>query len=281
MCPFERVILAVTLTASDHDLLEYASLLRDLHILQAWQPVHVLGPGGRAQIPDFLSDRPLPVILGGAREDALLSYTTAEKADLILAGHRKQKRGIRSLVRRLAMKAPCSVWMAPEGSPRRLSRILTPVDFSDRSASALEKAALVAKAAGIERLDALHVHFNSIAYTLDKDEQDMQEPVEDQFWRFCARIDLHGVDVDFRSADSPHVAETVNREAEKMNVDLIVMETRGRSRSAAVLLGSVTDQILMESTIPVLALKHFGARMSLLKVLLDKEFQEKESPRFG
>jgi nucleotide-binding universal stress UspA family protein len=282
MRPFERAILAVTLTAADLDLLAYASLLRDLNVLGDWQPVHVIGAAGRAEIPDFF-DKPLPLILSGAREDALLAYAAETKADLILVGHRRHRRGIRSLARRLAMKAPCSVWMAPEGSPPRLLRILSPVDFSDRSALALERAALLAKAAGLEQLGAIHVYFNSIPVSMENQAQkeNTRKEVEDRFWLYCARIDLHGVDVDFLPVESPHVAETVIREAEEQNADLIVMETRGRSRSAAVLLGSVTDHVMMESPVPVLALKHFGARLSLLKVLLDKEFQQKESPRFG
>jgi outer membrane protein OmpA-like peptidoglycan-associated protein len=53
--------------------------------------------------------------------------------DLILVGHGRGHSGKRALARRLAMKAPCSVWVVPEGAPARLNRILVPVDFSDPS----------------------------------------------------------------------------------------------------------------------------------------------------
>ena len=48
------------------------------------------------------------------------------------------------------------------------------------------------------------------------------------------------------------------------------MGTRGRSRSAAILLGSVTEETIIETGLPLLAVKHFGARMGVLQALLDR-----------
>jgi hypothetical protein len=60
--------------------------------------------------------------------------------------------------------------------------------------------------------------------------------------------------------------------ADREGADLIVMSTRGRSRSAAILLGSVTEETIIESRLPLLAVKHFGARMGVLEALLDRRF---------
>ena len=53
------------------------------------------------------------------------------------------------------------------------------------------------------------------------------------------------------------------------------MSTRGRSRSSAILLGSVTEEVIISTRIPLLVVKHFGARMGLLEALLDKDFLRK------
>ena len=43
------------------------------------------------------------------------------------------------------------------------------------------------------------------------------------------------------------------------------------------LLGSETEQALMGATVPVLAVKHFGARLRLFQALRDHRVQRRES----
>jgi nucleotide-binding universal stress UspA family protein len=211
----------------------------------------------------------------------LLHFAAERECGLILLGHRAERSGRRSFARRLAMKAPCSVWMAPQGSPPEVRRMLVPVDLSPRSADALEQATAAAVALGLERVDALHVYFNES--TSPKDEaydEALLEEESDRFWSFAARVDLHNIDVEPHFVQSPNVAHTICRFAGEQKVDLIVMGTRGRSRSAAALLGSETEETIIETRIPVLAVKHFGASLSLLKALLDDRFRERSGPRF-
>jgi hypothetical protein len=51
------------------------------------------------------------------------------------------------------------------------------------------------------------------------------------------------------------------------------MPCRGRSRSAAILLGSVAEDTIIGTKIPLLIVKHFGAKLGLLQVLLDRSFR--------
>ena len=68
--------------------------------------------------------------------------------------------------------------------------------------------------------------------------------------------------------------------AQEQNVDMKVMATRGRSRSATILLGSVTEGVIIEARTPVLVVKHFGARLGLLQVLMDRRFRQGGNPQF-
>jgi hypothetical protein len=63
--------------------------------------------------------------------------------------------------------------------------------------------------------------------------------------------------------------------------DLVVMGGRGQSRSVSILLGSESEGVMMESTIPVLIAKHRGERVGLLQALIDRKFHLQEPPRFG
>jgi sulfate permease, SulP family len=51
------------------------------------------------------------------------------------------------------------------------------------------------------------------------------------------------------------------------------MATRGRSRSSSILLGSVTEEMILETRVPILVVKHFGARLGVLQALLDRRFR--------
>ena len=78
------------------------------------------------------------------------------------------------------------------------------------------------------------------------------------------------MDAVFEDSAQPTIA--ILRVAERVKSDLIVMNTRGRSAAAAVLLGSVTSQVMAASHLPVLAVKHYGRRLSMRDVLLSSQF---------
>jgi hypothetical protein len=71
------------------------------------------------------------------------------------------------------------------------------------------------------------------------------------------------------------------RVAAAEHAELVVMGTRGLSSSSAVLLGSESEQMLIETDRPVLVTKHRGERLGVLEALLDRDLQPKEEPRFG
>jgi nucleotide-binding universal stress UspA family protein len=203
-------------------------------------------------------------VTSGSRVDKLLEFAAEGKADCILVGHRGGQPGRRSLARRLAMKAPCSVWMMPESSTPALSVVLAAVDFSEGSAGAVSYATLIARRAGIRRVVAVHVSFGRPATT------------PETFSRFLAAIDVHGVDVESRVEENESVSTAVLDMAEREGCDLIVLGARGRGRSAAVLLGCEAEEVLARSSRPVLVTKRRGERMGVLQVLLDRDFQVQE-----
>src|SRR5690606_11787454 len=91
------------------------------------------------------------IVRSGDPVDLLLGLAVESGADLVMVGHRTNARGRRSFSRRLAIKAPCSVWMVPEGAPASISAVLVAVDLSLPSAQALSLGTLVAHRAGVDR----------------------------------------------------------------------------------------------------------------------------------
>jgi nucleotide-binding universal stress UspA family protein len=282
MSLFRRVTVALADAATDRYVLEYARVIHDSIGVGAFDFVHVLPDAGtislaparnvpthaaaieavrrhvRVYFPDLTDGCH---VLNGSRLDKLLEHTAEQASDAILLGHRTARTGRRSLVRRLAMKAPCSLWMLPEGAAPRISHVLAGVDFSASSADALAMAAFLASRMNNKKCTAVHIA---------TDDTLVDSGV---FERFVSALDLKGVAVETRVEKAPTATHGLLKTAEAEHADLIVMGTRGTSSSAAVLLGNESEQMLTESRLPVLVTRPRGERLGLLEILLDRDLQ--------
>jgi nucleotide-binding universal stress UspA family protein len=196
-------------------------------------------------------------MLRGPRIDKLLEFAAKSGSDCIFAGERPSAGNRRRLTRRLAMHAPCSLWLVPETSPRAPARVLAAVDFSVASAFALHIATLLANRLALPECTALHVYG-----------ADVSAPDEAAFKNFLGPLDLHGVRVVPAAEQAGSVAAAVARTAARQAADLIVMGARGLSSSSAVLLGAESEQLLTETDRPVLITKPPGDRLELVELLL-------------
>lgn len=289
--------LAVGLARTEEDaaLIRYAALVARLGTAKEVRFVHVLPRSASAaatQEHDVVlkvmqadvqrhfdsvpgSTRVSCEVLQGPLVDQLLAYVADKQVDLLLVGHGLEAPGRRALARRLAMKAPCSVWMVPEDAPDTLRRILVPIDFSEHAADSMVVATAMASLSGNAECLALHVYFNKAVITYEEYDQILRGEEAQAYGQFMAPINCRGVKVKPLFEEGIDVAQIILRVAERERADLIVMATRGRSRSAAILLGSVTEETIIETRVPLLAVKHFGARLGVLQALLDRRFRDR------
>ena len=215
----------------------------------------------------------------GTRLDQIVRLTVELDRDLVVLGHRRMRSGRRALARRLAMVAPASVWLVPEATPPRITSILVPIDFSSHSADALSVAVYIARAVGVERLQVIHVFFDLSTIRYDEHVEEILGQEEAAFERFVASIDTQGVEVEPVFVEGTRPAQDILRLAASYGTDLVVMNTRGRSQAASVLLGSITSAVMAAASVPVLAVKHFGGRMTLLQALVNHRIWDQASPK--
>jgi len=291
---FRRALVAVHQTVQDASLLSYAGMLARQGAIGELHLVHVLpipqektdSAGAAAEeatnkmlaalkaetgrqlgkLPESLMTH--HTILRGPLVDQLLQYAVSEQIDVVLLGHRQDHPLRRSLARRLTKLAPCSVWLVPEGSKSAVKRVLVPIDFSPLSASALAVAARFATMAGLREVTALHVYFDESRTSYEGADEVIRGDETEHFNAFVSKIDASGVKIEPLFREGVHPAHTIRQVAQEQSMDLIVMETRGRTRSAAVLLGSVAQETLVESTTPVLVVKTSGPQVGLLRALV-------------
>jgi nucleotide-binding universal stress UspA family protein len=282
---FRCLTVCLSRTSADAGTIRYAAMICRIAAIREVRLVHVLPQGRNGEAAQAEAELRAAVenefarhaaalqiaVLSGPLVDQLLAYVAAQQVDLVMVGHGTGHSGRRALARRLAMKAPCSVWMVPEGAPPAIRHILTPIDLSDHSADTLKVAVSLARAGGAA-CTALHVYFNEAVATYEEYDQVLRGQERQSYDKFIAGIDTAGVIVRPIFDESANVAHAIGRVAEREAADLVVMGTRGRSRSAAILLGSVTEETIIDTRLPLLAVKHFGARMGVLQALLDRRF---------
>ena len=295
---FSRPKVALSLTKADEQLLPYTALLARWMGWEAVDFAHIVPPDRHTQAwdpkpwEDRLQDEvrrmfgppPPPCranfhVVRGSRIDQMIGLAVEHERDLIVLGHRRMRSGRRSLARRLAMLAPCSVWLVPEDSPPVVANILVPIDFSSHSADSLATAVAIARAGGLSSLRTVHVFFDPSSIRYDEHVDEILGQEESAFETFLAGVDTQGVRVEPIFQESTHPAEAILRLAENCGSDLIVMSTRGRSHAASVLLGSVTSQTMSATKIPLLAVKHYGSKLTLLEALLNHRIWETEPPK--
>lgn len=298
---FQHLMVGLTREESDAGLLRYAAMVSRLGTAREVRFVHVLPTAADpakgmdhdhavAQLKSEVATHFLNVpenvdayfdVLKGPLLDRLLRFAAEQEDDVVFVSCDRGESSRRSLARRLAMNAPCSVWMVPDDSPPQIRRILVPIDFSEHAADALQVATSLAKLLGHTECLALHVYFNEATVTYEEYDQVLRGQEAQAFQSFIAPLDCHGVHVKPLFVEAANVAGAILRVADEQAVDLIVLPCRGRSRSAAILLGSVAEATIIESRVPMLVVKHFGARLGLLQVLLDRRFQRRTGPRAG
>jgi len=284
----------------DNDLLAYVGMLCRKNVIGELHFVRVLEAAEKqaadvrdetflaemkAETGKHLTGLPASIILKhelrrGPLLDRLLEYAGTEHVDVAMVGHRKDHPSGRSLARRLTKLAPCSVLLVPEGSRASLTRILVPIDFSPPAADALSGALKLAAAVGLNELTALHVYFDEARTTYEGADASIRGDEAAHFNAFVAPINTFGVKILPVFREGVHAAHTIHHVADELLTDLIVMGTRGRTPSAAILLGSVAQDTLVETRVPVLVMKHPGTQIGLLRAMLLKFFQSEPGFQF-
>jgi nucleotide-binding universal stress UspA family protein len=147
-----------------------------------------------------------------------------------------------------------------------IDRILCPVDFSDASRHATQYATAIATLTGA-RIIALHVHQPALATipAMIGRDNPVAEPLAGGLPDVRARIAVQFVHGRFDSAEvMPEVvvgepAETIADRARIERADIIIIGTRGAGGLQHLLLGSVTEDVIRKSTVPVLAVPPHAA----------------------
>ena len=203
----------------------------------------------------------------------LLGQIKEHEIDLVIVGREPHTPTSRKLPVKLARKAPCSILIVPEFAQAKVSSIVVPIDFSHHAKDAVEEAISLAIAAKLESITLLHLFKLPCGYSKNgKCEEEfceiMRRNALEEYEYFIEDIDFRGITVTLDIGHDEHLAHGILEEIKDRNADIVIIGARGRHAGAGVLLGSITEDLIAKSPVPVLAVKEKGRGMSLFESIL-------------
>ena len=301
MYRYKRLLVGLSLANQDGASISYAAMVSQLAKSEKVYFVHVASSFDipedlTREYPDLIqpidetAERTMRELVGkyfDGNPEAQIEYEVEEgspliellrrakqlQIDLIIMRKRRKPTASGTLLERIARKAPCSVLFVPEGCQARFTNILVPIDFSDSSANAMDVALAFASSSGIKKIYCVHIYEVPIGYyktgkSYEHFAKIIKGHAEKQYRDFMDKIDLKGVSVIPIFELAKQERKGIEAAAKEHQADLLIMGARGRKAGAGVLLGSVTEDLIRTSNIPLLAVKKKGTGMSILDALL-------------
>jgi len=217
-------------------------------------------------------------IAKGERVSEILSKSKAENADLIILGRKafdSPQKGLTS--KKIARKALCSVLCITENAHPEINKILIPVDFSEFSKRALERALNINKYFKNLEIVCLNIYTLPNGYLASGKSQSefaeiMMRNAERRYNHFIKEYDISEVKISARfQLDKVNLASKLIYDVALVErADLIMIGSRGRTNIAAAFLGSTTEKLLRYNiNIPTLVVKNKNQNLGFFDAILN------------
>lgn len=213
------------------------------------------------------------IVEEGTPLEGFLKAQKIKQADLIVMGRKKSLEGSGILSGHVVRKSPVSMLFIPQNPPQ-LSSILAPVDYSEHSALAANLAIQMKQNSSV-KLFMAHVYSVPVGYY--KTGKSYKEFAH--IMKVHADKDLelfreeNNIDKSYECeqllAENMSVPQLINDYAHRTNTSLIVIGSRGRTKTSALLIGSIVEKLVFkDADIPVFVVKRKGESMGFMETLM-------------
>jgi len=302
----KNVIVGLAHTELDKELIEYVNFLADTTELENIYFVHVINlhipkevqkdfpnlqraalAERKAEVEDLVEKHLHPeckvniaveIVKSSNHLKGIIKAIGTYNADLVVIGRVAHKVGHSVIIQRLARRAPCQILIVPEGinerikSGEHMKTLLVPIDFSEYSTMAVERALSIARKNKHKHeieIVCQNVHELPSGYHLSgKTEEEFSEIMcknaSESYEEFIADINTEGVKVRpvFSKDNNGDLTSDIRDLALKIDADSIIIGSKGRTATAAFFLGSFAEKLVDNTT-----------NFSLLIVRKKKEYE--------
>jgi nucleotide-binding universal stress UspA family protein len=215
------------------------------------------------------------IVQEGSPLESFLKIAKIKNADIILMGRKKELEGSGLLSGHIVRKSPASILLIPEKHKSGVERILIPLDFSKHSGLALDLGLSIASKTNAQ-LSFSHVYEVPSGYyktgkTFTEFDAIMKSHAESDFKYFCKSHNLIGdYKCEYLLAEDKPVSSLIYEHSKSTNTVLIIIGSRGRTPTSALLIGSIVEKVVFENTdIPLFVVKNKGESMSFFEALMN------------
>ncbi|MFY0592405.1 universal stress protein [Roseivirga sp.] len=235
----------------------------------------------------FHAEQPVEIhVLSGNQLTELLKFENSKKIDLAILGRRNMNR-VGVLSKKMVRKSACNVMLMPDRHIETVKSILSPLDFSEYSDLALDVINDFQNATLPPVVHALHVYKDATKYLSQvfetADEIDRILSKRTEIDKKLTAYAQHELDAYLEKMKKPYiqkniasvergksVGQPIDQHIDKIRPDLLVMGSKGKTMSAAALLGEVSESILPHNGEHItLILKKNGENKGFLNGLLN------------
>lgn len=301
--PTRRVLVAIDRTTQDKALFNYVSTISKLANLDI---IYILHIANSLDIPEELSEK-YPDLLAPVDESIkqniqfeineeldipeetkieiivkdgnvyheILKTVKQKGIDMLVLGRKNNTKGNLSLVRRMALTAPCSLSIIPEYINSDIHKVLVPVDFSKNSKNSMFAVKLFSDKSPALEIHTLHAFDVPMGYSkIGKTYEEFLDIMEEHARKDCKQfmeglgVDYHNIHHHFIQSSKSKLPGTIYQYAIAHGIDVIVVGSKGRGALSHFLLGSVTEVLIeQDQYLPLVIIKGKTEGMDLLEAL--------------
>ncbi|QGJ68917.1 Hypothetical protein PBC10988_5820 [Planctomycetales bacterium 10988] len=235
------------------------------------------------QVPEWSKEIEVEVVATpNASIKSLLEFAKDKDIGLIClsSGAEKPSPLSRQAVR-LAHRAFCSIFVAPDAPFFPFQKIFVPVDFSKSSGEAMRWAVKIAEYDPAAKIVAQHTYdvptgFERSGSSFDEFAGCLLDTAKKRWERFKSDYDVPD-SVSIRYDLIPHSdrhhesSKYIVSAAEEEDADLVLCGSRGKSGLASIVVGSVAESLLEKLPLPMFCVRERKERMGLIEALFGFE----------
>lgn len=301
MIALKKIVTCLDLTTTDDKIIAYTSFLCDILDIEEVSFLHV---NNRYEVPseireqypnlvvnftdklqaeaiekvekNFSCKKPKVTVsaVDGNAVEEILKKAKEIRTDVILMGRKPSHEASGTVPAEISRLSKCSVMIIPNTCEPGLKNIQLTMDFSKYSIMAMEAALQLAEKtnANIYGQHVYHVPsgYHSIGKTYQEFAEIMLGHAKRDFLRFEKHMNIEDrkIEMIYSLDDDLQPTDKIIEAANERRPDLLVIGSRGRTKAAAVLLGSVAKKLIQKLVdTPLLIVKDRKEGLSFLEAL--------------
>jgi nucleotide-binding universal stress UspA family protein len=214
------------------------------------------------------------IVQEGYPLEHMLKLAKIKNIDLIVMGRKKKLEGSGLLAGHILRKSPTSIITITENHPNSLKKVLIPIDFSDHAALSIEAGGKIKDKTNAQ-INFCHVYnvptgYHKTGKSYEEFAEIMESHAKRDYKLFTIRHRLkEEYPCAFLLEGNKSVADLIYDHAKEIEADMVLIGSRGRTKTSALLIGSIVEKLVRaDSDIPVMVVKSKGENMGFFEALM-------------